>query len=56
VVPAPPELQALMPTLLAGTASAAEETEFGRLWQLRVKRILIDHFDDPELVRLASQP
>ena len=50
VVPAPPELQALMPKLLAGTASAAEKTEFGRLWQLRVKRILIDHFDDPELV------
>ena len=54
-VPAPPELQALMPKLLAGTASTAEEAEFGRLWQLRVKRILIDHFDDPELVQLASQ-
>ncbi|MDO9467879.1 MAG: FmdE family protein [Thiobacillus sp.] len=54
-VPAPPELQELMPKLLAGTASTAEEIEFGRLWQLRVKRILIDHFDDPELVRLASQ-
>lgn len=53
VVPAPPELQELMPKRLAGTASAAEETEFGRLWQLRVKRILIDHFDDPELVRLT---
>lgn len=50
VVPAPPELQELMPKLLAGTASAAEVTEFGRLWQLRVKRILIDHFDDPELI------
>lgn len=53
VVPAPPELQELMPKLLAGTASAAETTEFGRLWQLRVKRILIDHFDDPELVTLT---
>lgn len=50
VVPAPAELQELMPKLFAGTASAAEETEFGRLWQLRVKRILIDHFDDPELI------
>jgi formylmethanofuran dehydrogenase subunit E len=49
-VPAPPELQALMPKLLAGTTSVAEETEFGHLWQARVKRILIDHFDDPELV------
>jgi hypothetical protein len=51
VVPPSPELQALMPKLLAGAASAADQTEFGRLWQMRVKRILIDHFDDPELVR-----
>jgi hypothetical protein len=51
VVPTPPEMQALMPKLLAGAASVADKTEFGRLWQMRVKRILIDHFDDPELVR-----
>ncbi|HUX29739.1 MAG TPA: FmdE family protein [Thiobacillus sp.] len=50
VVPAPPELWKLMQKLLADTASAAEATEFGRLWQVRVKRILIDHFDDPALV------
>jgi len=50
IVPAPPELQELMPKLLAGAASAADKAEFGRLWQMRVKRILIDHFDDPELV------
>ena len=56
VVPAPPELQKMMPKLLAGTASAAEATEFGRLWQLRVKRILIDHFDDPALVTCREIP
>ena len=56
VVPAPPELQKLMPKLLAGTASPAEATEFGRLWQLRVKRILIDHFDDPALVPCREIP
>jgi len=50
VVPPSPELQELMPKLLAGAASAADKTEFGRLWQMRVKRILIDHFDDQELV------
>jgi hypothetical protein len=49
-VPAPPELQALMPKMLSGSASDAERTEFGRLWQMRVKRILIDHGDDPALV------
>jgi len=54
VVPPSPELQELIPKLLAGTASAAEQTEFGRLWQMRVKRILIDHFEDPELVICQS--
>lgn len=53
VVPAPPGLPELMPKLLAGEASAEERTEFGSLWQMRVKRILIDHFDDPELVKLS---
>jgi hypothetical protein len=54
VVPPSPELQELMPKLLSGAASAADKTEFGRLWQMRVKRILIDHFDDPELVICRS--
>lgn len=57
-VPAAPELQALMPKLLAGSASDPERAEFGRLWQMRVKHLLIDHFDDPALVvcRDAGQP
>lgn len=53
-VPASPELQALMSKLLAGKASVAERKEFGRLWQLRVKRILIDHFDDSALVTITT--
>lgn len=53
-VPPAAELQALMPKLLAGSATPAEQAEFGRLWQMRVKRILIDHFDDPALVRCAA--
>jgi formylmethanofuran dehydrogenase subunit E len=51
-VPAPPELQELMPKLLSGEASTEEQMEFGRLWQMRVKRILIDHADDPQLVKI----
>jgi len=56
VVPAPAELQALMPKLLAGAASDAEREAFGRLWQMRVKRILIDHGDDPALVVCRDVP
>jgi hypothetical protein len=55
VVPPPPELQALMSTILAGAANAQEQTTFARLWQLRVRRILIDHCDDPELVVCRSE-
>ncbi len=50
IVPPLPEMQALMPAVLSGSARAQERAEFGRLWQMRVKRLLIDHFDDPALV------
>lgn len=56
VVPASPELQALMSRLLAGSADDVERAEFGRLWQMRVKRLLIDHFDDPALVVCRDDP
>ena len=55
-VPASPDLQALMQEMLAGSASDADRTEFGRLWQMRVKRILIDHCDDPALVVCRDEP
>ncbi len=52
IVPPPPELPPLMQKLIAGEASADERAAFGKLWQMRVKRILIDHFDDPQLVEI----
>jgi len=54
IVPPPPGMQELMQKLLAGEANAEERAEFGKLWQMRVKRILIDHFDDPALVAVAQ--
>ena len=56
VVPPSPELQALLPKVLAGDASDAQRAEFGRLWQMRVKRILIDHADDPALIACRDEP
>ncbi|MCC6333152.1 MAG: hypothetical protein IT380_04075 [Myxococcales bacterium] len=49
-VPMRPEMQALLPGIFSGTAGAVERREFGRLWQARVKQMLVDHFDDPALV------
>lgn len=42
----------LMQRVLVGMASPEEQREFGRLWQDRVRRILVDHADDPRLVTL----
>jgi hypothetical protein len=50
VVAPTPDMRELLPGVLSGQASTAERMAFGRLWQDRVRRILIDHFDDPALV------
>lgn len=47
-----PELQALMARVLAGSATASERAAFADLWQARVRRILLTHGDDMELVRV----
>lgn len=53
LVPPAPEMKELMPLVLSGAAGDEERKEFGRLWQDRVKRILIDNADDPGLVVLS---
>jgi RND family efflux transporter MFP subunit len=40
----------MLPGLLRGEASAEEAALFADLWQDRVRRILLDHHDDPNLV------
>ncbi len=49
-----PALSPLMQKVVAGLASAAERAEFGRLWQERVRRLLVQHGDDPEVVRILA--
>ena len=53
IVPPEPAMPPLMARLMSGEASMDECQEFGRLWQLRVKRLLIDHIDDPDLIVLS---
>ncbi|MCL4686242.1 hypothetical protein KJ059_16005 [Myxococcota bacterium] len=55
-VPADPALPELMPKVLAGAASEAERAEFRRLWQERVRRILLEHADDDALLSLRHVP
>lgn len=55
-VPAVPGTSALLQRCLSGSASAAERASFGQLWQDRVRRILIDHADDPAVFQLQRRP
>lgn len=48
-----PGMKELMQKAMMGVANAEERTQFGVLWQDRVKRILIDHADDAELISVA---
>ncbi|MEW5942634.1 MAG: hypothetical protein AB1710_02130 [Pseudomonadota bacterium] len=54
-VPLSPLARDLMQKMMAGVASGEEKREFGALWQDRVKRILIDHFDDGEMIVLSAR-
>ena len=52
-VPADPRLGGLLAAILGGSADHAATRLFGELWQARVRRILIEHHDDPALVSLT---
>lgn len=49
-VPPSPDMAPLMARVVGGTAEDPERQAFARLWQDRVRRILLDHGQDPELV------
>ena len=51
IVPAANEMQFLMQKMQMKTASPDEKKQFGNLWQERVKKILIDNFDNEEVIR-----
>jgi len=48
-IPASPRLPELMASCLSDTATAAETAEFRQLWQARVRSILLEHGDDPDV-------
>jgi hypothetical protein len=51
-VPGDPRVGKLMPLCLSGQATTAQQAEFRALWQDRVRRLLLDHADDPQVIRL----
>ncbi len=51
-VPHAAEMAAVMPRAVSGKGDAAELGSFAALWQDRVRRMLIEHADDPKLIHL----
>jgi len=49
-LPADSRMRELLGLCLAGTADVAQRREFGTLWQARVRSLLIDHANDPEVI------
>lgn len=50
-VPMEPVLKEILPLVVSGRAGAQEKAQFGTLWQERVRKIVIDFYDDPRLVQ-----
>ena len=53
-VPADVPLRPLLVAALADDASAATRAEFARVWQGRVRRLLLEHADDPAVIQVRS--
>jgi formylmethanofuran dehydrogenase subunit E len=53
-VPADPMQRVLFQLVLTGQAAETQRREFGRLWQDRVRRMLIEHADDPAVVMVRA--
>lgn len=51
-IPPSPEMSMLLRKVLSGAGSEADAREFARHWQDRVRRILVDHWDDARVVTI----
>ncbi|MGH8125508.1 MAG: hypothetical protein ACREPK_06660 [Rhodanobacteraceae bacterium] len=53
-IPGDPMQRILLQRIMVGQADAAQRREFGRLWQDRVRRMLLVHADDPAVVKVRA--
>lgn len=51
-VPFDPAVGALMTAVVRDYADAKQQRQFGELWQDRVRRLLLEHADDPAVIRV----
>jgi len=55
-VPGDPEIPALLQRCLTGQAGPEDALRFGAMWQARVRRVLIDHGEDPAVFVVRPVP
>ena len=54
IVPPKPQMRELMGLVVSQNATKEQIKEFGELWQERVKRILIDNFNNKEMIEVTQ--
>ncbi|MGP1629232.1 MAG: hypothetical protein ACTS8S_07105, partial [Giesbergeria sp.] len=54
IVPWADEMKTLMPKAVGGQASTAELERFGLLWQDRVRKMLVLHANDTQMVQVTE--
>lgn len=54
IVPIVPAMRDFLRLVLSREATLEEEKDFRRMWQERVRCMLVDHVDDPSLVSLTA--
>ena len=53
-VPADPAQRLLLPLVVQGLADAEQQRRFGEVWQDRVRRLLLQHADDPAVIQVRQ--
>ena len=54
-IPPAPQLRELMVRALAADASSEERVAFGSVWQERVRQLLLEHADNPNVIRVERR-
>ena len=49
-----PAQRELLGKILSGVATGDDKKRFAQLWQDRVRRLLLDHADDPQVVKVRK--
>ena len=54
-IPADASQRERMQAIIQGSETPEQQAEFARLWQARVRRMLLEHADDPTMIRVVQQ-